>query len=55
MIAGHRAPEQHYGALAFFAERRVTRSKEAVDSTTKPNTEAGNFDVPGVFQTIVLC
>ena len=55
MIADHRAPEQPYGALAFFGERRVTRSKEAVDPTTKPNSEAGNFNVPGVFQTIVLC
>ena len=55
MITGHRAPEQHYGALAVFAERRVTRSKGAVDSTTKPNTEAGSFSVPCVFQIMVLC
>ena len=48
-MAGNRAPEQPGGALAFFGERGVTRSKEAGGSTTKHNWEAGDFSVPFFF------
>ena len=45
IIVGRRAPGESDGALAFWGERRATRSKEAGDSITQHNCEAIDFNV----------
>ena len=54
IIASHPAPEQLDGPLAFVGGRRVTWSKEAGNSTTKHDWEAGDSNAPAVFELLLM-